>query len=195
MNKLIYYLKLPFFIPHYLLFALCNESVLKYELKKWGETLRIQKPTRYLFFFLIVNLTEYRSLFYYRLGWKSIFVKWYAKGMPNLYFDIPSKYIKEGLVIQHGHSTRINCMTMGENCQVWHNVTIGKSRPGGQQPRIGNNVLICTGVIVIGDVTIGNNVTLGAGTVVTKSVPDNSVVIGNPARIVRINGKKTNTPL
>ena len=34
------------------------------------------------------------------------------------------------------------------------------------------------------DVTIGNNVVIGAGTVVTKSIPDNSVVVGNPGRII-----------
>ena len=34
------------------------------------------------------------------------------------------------------------------------------------------------------DVTIGNNVVIGAGTVVTKSIPDNSVVAGNPGRII-----------
>ena len=40
-------------------------------------------------------------------------------------------------------------------------------------------------VIIIGDITIGNNVTIGAGAVVVKDVPDNAVVVGNPARIIK----------
>ena len=40
-------------------------------------------------------------------------------------------------------------------------------------------------VAIIGDITIGNNVTIGAGAVVVKDVPDNAVVVGNPARIIK----------
>lgn len=53
------------------------------------------------------------------------------------------------------------------------------------RPVIGDNVKICTGAIVCGDITIGNNVIIGAGSVVFKSIPDNCVVVGNPARIIK----------
>lgn len=49
--------------------------------------------------------------------------------------------------------------------------------------------------IVVGDIKIGNNVTIGAGTVLTKSVPDNCVVCGNPARVVKENGIRVNKTL
>jgi hypothetical protein len=45
--------------------------------------------------------------------------------------------------------------------------------------RLGGSVVVCP------DVTIGSNVVVGAGSVVTKDVPDNVVVAGNPARIIR----------
>ncbi|KAJ2359434.1 hypothetical protein GGF43_000053 [Coemansia sp. RSA 2618] len=51
--------------------------------------------------------------------------------------------------------------------------------------KIGNNVWIGGGAIILPGVTIGNNVTVGAGSVVSKDVPDNVVVVGNPARIVK----------
>lgn len=45
---------------------------------------------------------------------------------------------------------------------------------------------ICAGAIVIGPITIGDNVTIGAGSVVTKDVPRGATVVGNPARILKI---------
>lgn len=52
-------------------------------------------------------------------------------------------------------------------------------------PKIGNDVYIAKGAIVIGGITIGNNVTIGANAVVTKPVPDNAIVAGVPAKILR----------
>ncbi|KAJ1720044.1 hypothetical protein LPJ53_005277 [Coemansia erecta] len=51
--------------------------------------------------------------------------------------------------------------------------------------KIGSNVWIGGGAIILAGVTIGDNVTVGAGAVVTKDVPNNVVVVGNPARIVK----------
>ena len=50
---------------------------------------------------------------------------------------------------------------------------------------IGNNVQIGAGAIILAGVQIGNNVLVGAGSVVTKSVESDSVVVGNPAKIIR----------
>lgn len=49
---------------------------------------------------------------------------------------------------------------------------------------IGNNVYIGNNAIILAGVTIGNNVIVGAGAVVTKSVPDNAIIGGNPAKII-----------
>lgn len=50
---------------------------------------------------------------------------------------------------------------------------------------IGNNVYIGNNVIILPGVTIGNNVIIGAGAVVSKSIPDNSVAVGVPARVIK----------
>lgn len=51
--------------------------------------------------------------------------------------------------------------------------------------KIGNNVYIDNCALILPGVLIGNNVIVGAGSVVTKSVPDNVIIAGNPARIIR----------
>ena len=51
-------------------------------------------------------------------------------------------------------------------------------------PTILNNVDFGANVCCFGNITIGNNVVIGAGSVVTKDVPDNAIVAGNPARII-----------
>lgn len=50
---------------------------------------------------------------------------------------------------------------------------------------IGNDVYIGNNVIILPGVTIGNNVIIGAGAVVTKTIPDNSVAVGVPARVIK----------
>ena len=73
---------------------------------------------------------------------------------------------------------------------MFNGVTIGSAQRGGLAPRVGNDVIICTGAKLIGNITIGNNAVIGAGAVVTKDVPDNAVVGGVPAKILSMDGDK-----
>ena len=50
---------------------------------------------------------------------------------------------------------------------------------------IGNNVYVGNNVLFLPGVTIGDNVIIGAGAVVTRNIPDNSVVVGVPARVIK----------
>lgn len=83
----------------------------------------------------------------------------------------------------------------GDNLTVAQCVTIGKGKSnseGRSAPIIGNDVWICPNSVVFGPINIGNNVKIGAGTVLFKSVPDNCTVVGNPARIVKMNDRNVN---
>ena len=74
---------------------------------------------------------------------------------------------------------------IGEGCIIQCNAVIGGrgGRPGA--PHIGNDCLIGTGAAVLGAIQIGNNVAVGANAVVIKSIPDNSVVVGVPGKIIK----------
>ena len=51
--------------------------------------------------------------------------------------------------------------------------------------KIKDNVWLGANVIVVPDVLIGNNVVIGAGSVVTRDIPDNSLAVGSPAKVIR----------
>jgi serine O-acetyltransferase len=102
--------------------------------------------------------------------------------------------IGKGLFIQHGFSTIIAAESIGKNCWINQQVTIGYSNAT-DCPAIGDNVTIYAGAKVIGKVQIGDNVRIGANAVVVKNVPDNCTVVGVPAYIVRRNGNRMNEPL
>lgn len=128
---------------------------------------------RLLFLIMIPYLIIYR-----------VFVEWI------LGIELPYKLaIGKGLALHHGQSLVVNDRTIiGENCRIRHNTTIGnKQNHDGSYsgcPVIGNNVDIGANVCIIGEISIGNNVKIGAGSVVVKSIPPNSIVVGNPARVL-----------
>lgn len=88
--------------------------------------------------------------------------------------------IGRGVRLPHPQNLMIaGTAEIGEFCTIYHQVSIAwngfkKRSPG--RPRIGDRVLLGTGAILIGDISIGTDVLIGAGAVVTTSVPDHSRV-------------------
>ena len=102
--------------------------------------------------------------------------------------EIPDRVeIGKGLFIGHGFNITINQhAVLGDNVNLHKGVTIGIETRGVRKgsPVIGNNVYFGINSIVTGKVMIGNNVLISPNTHVNKDVPDNSIVIGNPCKII-----------
>lgn len=183
-SKLFSYISSMRFIPHLIVYYLspsARRSMLDYERDRWLNKNRFHKKGTRGFLLLLNCFPEYRTLFYLRThaAWLSTF----AKGQTNLFFHTPENKIGKGLVIWHGFSTIINAQSIGDNCEIWHNVTVGKKTTDdiNDKPIIGSGVRLCTGAIVIGDITIGNNATIAAGAVTLNDVQDGQLVAGVPA--------------
>lgn len=130
--------------------------------------------------------------------------KGYQAGMPfptTLLTDV------KNATISIGNNTRINgayihaqdSITLGSNCVVAsgvniidtnghelysYNRTINRDKP--EQIEIGDNVWIGLNAIILKGTTIGDNSVVGAGSVVKGNFPANSLIVGNPAQVVKI---------
>lgn len=96
--------------------------------------------------------------------------------------DIPPRrsYIDWGLRLPHGFDNiKINSWSrIGQNCTIYHNVTIGELEGKNRSLLIGDNCYIGTSSLILGECKIGNNCKIGAGTkIINETVRSNSTII------------------
>lgn len=108
----------------------------------------------------------------------------------------PGATIGKGLFIDHGMGVVIGETTIiGDNCTIYQNVTLGGTgkETGKRHPTLGNNVLVGSGAKVLGPFKVGDNARIAAGAVVLSEVPPNATAVGVPARVVKVNGVRSET--
>jgi len=167
------------------------KEFLKADLYRYGGA----KATSYFFKFLATSFPGFR--YTYLLRHASAFPKRSIRGLfyrallrhysYKYGFQImPNTRIGKGLYIGHWGPVIINGRAeIGDNCTLTHLVTIGQMNRGRREgcPKIGNNVWIGAGAVVVGKIFIGDNVLIAPNSYVNFDVPSNSIVTGNPAVI------------
>ena len=111
-------------------------------------------------------------------------------GIRTKFLNVP--YFPHGLMgIFISDETKI-----GKNAVIFQGVTIGAVRTKGSKnignPTIGDNCYIGAGAKIIGNIKIGNNCRIGANAVVYEDMPDNSVAVCAPTKIVKKDKKLDN---
>jgi serine O-acetyltransferase len=99
----------------------------------------------------------------------------------------PAAKLGRRFVIDHGMGVVIGeTAEVGDDCYFYHQVTLGVARTSGgkRHPTVGNNVIIGAGAKVLGPITVGDDARVGANAVVVDSVPNDTTVVGIPARPV-----------
>lgn len=123
----------------------------------------------------------------------NVLLRWFYIGMFRHYFckfGIQTHWrlnVGYGLYIGHFGMIIISSMArIGNNCNINQGVTIGAENRGRRKgaPKIGNKVWFGANSVVVGNITIGDNVLIAPLTFVNFDVPSDSIVVGNPARII-----------
>lgn len=99
----------------------------------------------------------------------------------------PAAVIGKGAFFDHGTGIVIGeTAVVGDDVSMLHGVTLGgtSTERVDRHPKVGNGVLIGSGAMVIGNITIGDYAKIGSGSVVTKPVPSGCTAVGVPARLV-----------
>jgi len=96
----------------------------------------------------------------------------------------PGAKIGKRLVIDHGMGVVIGETTMiGDDCLIFQGVTLGGTdfHPVKRHPTLRNHVVVGAGAKVLGPIELGDHAKIGANSVVTRSVPPGTTVVGIPA--------------
>lgn len=163
--------------------------IIDVDVKRWCEELDIvgYSKTKSLVY-LLIHCPQFRNLFYFRISPRYNFIKKLCPPDSQLQMATYDVEIEGGgLYFKQAHATHVNAKKIGYGCLMRNLTTIGvKSRDrNDEKPTIGKNVDFGVGVICIGDIHIGDNAIIAAGSVVIKDVPANSIVAGNPAKVIK----------
>ena len=106
----------------------------------------------------------------------------------------PRAKIGKNLFIDHGMGVVIGeTSEIGDNVTIYHNVTLGGVSPSinaieqrdlKRHPTLQDNVVVGSGAQILGPIVVGKNSLIGSNAVVTKGVPEKSIMVGNPAKRV-----------
>ncbi|MDO4225500.1 MAG: serine acetyltransferase [Bergeyella zoohelcum] len=136
------------------------------------------------FIYVFRNCQRYQKTPVLGMIWRLILRRYQIKYGFQIY---PETQIGEGFYLGHWGALVINPkVKIGRNCNIAQGVTIGQANRGKfiGVPEIGDEVWIGANAVIVGGIKIGNNVLIAPNSYVNTDVPDNAIVMGNPAQII-----------
>ncbi len=132
-------------------------------------------------------------LWRYNLRALGRFVSYFGRFVTGIEIH-PEAKIGKNLFIDHGTGTVIGqTAIIGDNVTLYQNVTLGGRGPwesGKRHPTLKDNVMVGSGAVVLGDITIGKNARIGSNAIVVKDMPDDATAVSDAARITKIEVKE-----
>lgn len=161
------YIKILFTYP--IIFVIIN-----YRIKYWANIhLRLKRYILLKYFIsFMFYICKYLSVVFYKIE-----IGEFSTIGPGLFLS------KRGHII-------IGAESIGTHCTLEHNITIGlglkRGSLKGSLPVIGDNVYVGNNSIIYGSIHVGSGSTIHEQTVLTKNIPENTHVSGNPAKIIQL---------
>ena len=130
----------------------------------------------------------------WRAGWlvSARFVSHVSRFLTGIEIH-PAAQLGAGVFIDHGMGVVIGeTAEVGDDVTLYQGVTLGGTslKREKRHPTLEANVVVGTGAAVMGAITVGAGTRIGAGSVLVRDVPANSVVVGVPGRVVARDGKR-----
>lgn len=141
------------------------------------------------------------SHFLWHEGWTTLarFISQTVRSITGIEIH-PGATLGKRVFIDHGMGVVIGETTIvGDDCVIYQGVTLGagaaarkgaESRGTKRHPTLGNGVVVGSGAEIQGDIHVGDKVQVASGSIVLKDVPDNSIVVGVPGRVLYRDGKR-----
>ena len=157
------------------------------DVDRWAKELSLPYRSHLkLLVYLLRFYPQFRNLFYFRC--KSVLNIFKRLCPPDKRLTIADcQHVAGGsMFFVHAFGTHIYLKSIGYGCIIRHLTTFGvkSTQRFDEIPTVGNNVDFGANVTCIGNIVIGDGAVVGAGSVVTKDVPPNAIVAGNPAKII-----------
>jgi cysteinyl-tRNA synthetase len=145
---------------------------------------------------VVLTYSGFNAIFFHRII--HVLWKWGVPFFPRLFSQVnkfltgieihPAAKIGPGFFVDHGAGVVVGETTeIGEDCLLYQGVTLGGTgkEKGKRHPTLGRGVVVGAGAKVLGNITIGDYGKIGANSVVLKSVPPHSVVVGVPGNVIK----------
>lgn len=136
---------------------------------------------RYIFWLRVIHATKSNTVTKFLFGIPAYLIFRHYEYKYGIHISTNLE-IGKGLKIVHGDCVYLNCKRIGDYVTIFQGVTLGADGCSSNIPTICDNVTICAGAVIVGDITLYDDCTVAANAFVKNDVKESDVVGGIPAK-------------